>query len=412
MNRHRRRLGSSPRPAVWFVASCCVLFTLLLAPVAQAAQFKGSIKVGVPLPLSGRHAPFGEIIKNSFVLAADEVNAKGGVRGGYKLELLFEDSRSDVQTARTVTEKLINQDKVVMLTGQYSSVETFPMTQMVQQYGIPFLVSTAAADQITQQGWKYIFRMVQPASEFDDGLKDFFEKIVKPKSIALLYENTLFGTSTAAAMKDWATRNRVEIVMYEPYDAGSPDYRPMLLRVKEKKADVIYMVSYLLDAVLLMRQAKEVDLNPQAFTGAAAGFSILPFIKGAGDVAEHVLSSTMWEATVPYPGAMTYYKSYEARYKSLPSYHGSQGYAAVYVVADVLNRAASLKPDDIVKALSSTDLMTMYGRIRFDSYGKFQNQTKLPTFVIQVQKGKFVTVWPKEVATGQAMFPTPPWSKR
>lgn len=412
MSWRRESPGRSSHPAVWLLASGALLVGLLFHSVGWAAQFKGSVKVGVPLPLTGRHAPFGEIIKNSFVLAADEVNAKGGVRGGYKLELLFEDSRSDVQTARTVTEKLINQDKVVMLTGQYSSVESFPTAQIAQQYGMPFLVSTAAADEITQQGWKYIFRMVQPASEFDNGLKDFFEKVAKPKSLAILYENTLFGTSTAAAMKDWATRNRVEVPMYEPYDAGSPDYRPLLLRVKEKKADVIYMVSYLLDAVLLMRQSKEVDLNPQAFAGAAAGFSILPFIKGAGDAAEDVLSSTMWEPSVPYPGAMNYYKSYEARFKSLPSYHGAQGYAAVSVVADVLNRAASLAPDDIVKALAGTDMTTMYGRIRFERYGKFQNQTKLPTFVIQVQKGKFVTVWPKDVATAAPVFPTPPWSKR
>ena len=403
---------TSSRLTPSFIVLCCSLLVLFLAVTAYAGEFKGSVKVGVPLPLTGRHAPFGEIIKNSFVLAQDEVNAKGGVRGGAKLELLFEDSRSDVQAARTVTEKLINQDKVVMLTGQYSSVETFPMTQMVQQYGIPFLVSTAAADEITQQGWKYIFRMVQPASEFDDGLKDMFEKVVKPKSIAILYENTLFGTSTAAAMKDWATRNKIEVAMYEPYDAGSPDYRPLLLRVKEKQADVIYMVSYLLDAVLLMRQAKEVDLNPHAFTGAAAGFSILPFIKGAGDAAENVLSSTMWEPSVPYAGAQAYYDAYIKRFGSPPSYHGSQGYAAVFVVADVLNRAASLKPDDIVAALSATDMNTMYGRIRFEKYGKFQNQTKLPTFVIQVQKGKFVTVWPKEVATAPAVYPTPAWNKR
>jgi len=412
MSRRKQCHLRFPRIGSWFLVSCLCTVMLLLAAVSDAGQFKGDIKVGVPLPLTGRHAPFGEIIKNSFVLAVDEVNAKGGVRGGFKLDLLFEDSRSDVQAARTVTEKLINQDKVVMLTGQYSSVETFPMTQMVQQYGIPFLVSTAAADEITQQGWKYIFRMVQPASEFDNGLKDFFEKVVKPKSIIILYENTLFGTSTAAAMKDWATRNKVEVAMYEPYDAGSPDYRPLLLRVKEKKADVIYMVSYLLDAVLLMRQAKEVDLNPQTFAGAAAGFSILPFIKGAGDAAENVLSSTMWEASVPYPGAAAYLKDYVAKFGSPPSYHGAQGYAAVFVVADVLNRAASLSPDDIVKALSTTDMMTMYGRIRFESYGKFQNQTKLPTFVIQVQKGKFATVWPKDVATSPATYPTPPWSKR
>jgi branched-chain amino acid transport system substrate-binding protein len=81
-------------------------------------------------------------------------------------------------------------------------------------------------------------------------------------------------------------------------------------------------------------------------------------------------------------------------------------------VADVLNRTASLKPDDIVTALHGTDMMTMYGRIRFENYGKFQNQTKLPTFVIQVQKGKFATVWPKDVSTAAPVYPTPPWAKR
>jgi branched-chain amino acid transport system substrate-binding protein len=277
---------------------------------------------------------------------------------------------------------------------------------------MPFMISTAAADEITQQGWKYIFRLAQPASEFDDGLKDFFAKVVQPKTIAILHENTLFGTSTAAAMREWAKNSRVEVLMYEPYDAGSPDYKPLLLRVKQRNPDVIYMVSYLLDAVLLMRQAKEVDLNPKMFAGAAAGFSILPFLEGAGPNAEHVASSTMWEPSVPYPGAADYPKKYIARFGKAPSYHGAQGYASVYVVADVLNRAASLSADDIVKALAATDLTSMYGRIKFEAYGKFQNQAKLPTFVIQVQKGKFVTVWPKNVATAAAVVPTPPWSRR
>lgn len=405
-------MSARRRTSATVLVSLAALALIALGVVLPgAAQPKGSIKVGVPLPLSGRHAPFGEIIKNSFVLALEDVNAKGGVRG-QKLDLLFEDSRSDVQTARTVTEKLISQDKVVMLTGQYASAESLPTAQVAQQSGMPFLVTTAAADEITQRGWKYIFRMAQPASEFDNALKDFFEKVAKPKTLAILHENTLFGTSTAAAMKEWAGQAKVDVVMYEAYDAGSPDYKPLLLRVKQKNPDVIYMVSYLLDAVLLMRQAKEVDSNPRAFTGAAAGFSILPFIKGAGEAAEHVLSSSMWEPTAPYPGAADYYKSYTARFGSPPSYHGAQGFACVYVVADVLKRAASLSPDDIVKSLAATDIQTMYGRIKFEKYGKFQNQAKLPTFVIQVQKGKFATVWPKDVAGSPAVFPTPAWNKR
>jgi branched-chain amino acid transport system substrate-binding protein len=401
------------RPRSRTLISLAVLLVLVAALASSVtAQSKGSIKVGVPLPLSGRHAPFGEIIKNSFNMALAEVNSRGGVRGGARLELVFEDSRSDVQGARTVAEKLISQDKVVMLTGQYASAETFPTAQIAQQYSMPFLVSTAAADEITQKGWKYIFRMDQPASDFDSALKDFMEKTVKPRTMVILHENTLFGTSTATAMKEWATKAKVDVVMYEAYDAGSPDYKPLLIRVKQKNPDVIYMVSYLMDAVLLMRQAKEVDLNPHAFAGAAAGFSIIPFIKGAGEAAEHVVSSTMWEPTVPYPGAADYYKNYIAKFGDAPSYHGAQAYAAVFVVTDVLNRAASLSNDDIVKSLAATDLMTMYGRVKFENYGKYTNQTRLPTFVVQVQKGKFATIWPKELSQAPAIYPVPAWSKR
>lgn len=372
----------------------------------------GSVKIGVPLPLTGRHAPFGEIIKNSFVMAAEEINAAGGVRGGSKLELVFEDSASDVETARTVVEKLISKDKVVMLTGQYASAETYPAAQLTEQSKIPFLVSVAAADNITQQGWKYIFRLAQPSKEFDDALKDYLSNVAKPKTIAILYENTLFGTSTSEAMKEWAKNSGVEIVLSEPYDAGSPDYKPLLLRVKQKNPDIVYMVSYLMDATLLMRQSKEVDINPQAFAGAAAGFSIRPFIEGAGAAAESVLSSTMWAPTVPYSGAKDYYDKYVKRFGSEPSYHGAQGYASVQVIADVLNRAASLSADDIVKALKETNISTIYGKIKFDDYNGFTNQAKVPTALVQVQNGKFVTVWPKDLAAGEAKYPTPPWNKR
>ncbi len=370
------------------------------------------IKVGVPLPLTGRHAPFGQIIKNSFALAQEEINAKGGVRGGSKLELLFEDDTSQDAVAKSAAEKLITQDKVVMLTGEYASSSTFPVAQVAEQYKIPFLVSTAAADNITQQGWKYIFRMDQPSAEFDDALKDFMEKVAKPQSIAILFENTLFGTSTSEAMKKWADSKGVKVTQMEPYDAGSPDYKPMLTKVKAQNPDIVYMVSYLMDATLLMRQSKEIDLNPRAFAGAAAGFSIPQFLEGAGDAAEGVLSSSMWEASVTYPGAKEYYQNYQKKFNSKPSYHGAQGYAAAYVVADILTRAKSLSPDDIVTSMAQTDLMTIYGKVKFENYGGFTNQAKIPTVLIQVQKGRFATVWPKEVATAAAIYPTPKWSER
>jgi len=391
-------------------------------PAAPAGQSSGAqpsggaaaapIKIGVPLPLTGKNAPFGVIIKNGFDMAQEEINAKGGVRGGSKLQLVFEDDTSQDPVAKSAAEKLITQDKVVMLTGEFASSSTYPVAQTAEQLKIPFLVTTGAADNITQQGWKYIFRMAQPSAEFDNALKDFMENVAKPQSIAIIFENTLFGTSNSDAMKKWADSKGVKVVQMESYDAGSPDYKPLLTKTKAANPDVVYFVSYLLDATLLMRQSKEIDLNPKMFAGAAAGFSIPDFLTGAGDTGEYVVSSSMWEQGVPYPGAKDFVPAYQKKYNSLPSYHGVQSYAGTYVIADVLNRAKSLSPDDIVTALAQTDLQTLYGRIKFEAYNGFTNQARIPTVLIQVQKGKFQTVWPKEVASAPAIFPTPKWSER
>ena len=190
------------------------------------------------------------------------------------------------------------------------------------------MVSTAAADNITQSGWTYIFRMDQPASEFDSGLQDLFLKVVKPNSMVILYENTLFGTSVAKSMKAWAEENNIKVLIFEDYEAGVVDFKPMLFKVKAANPDVIYAISYLMDATLITRQMKEIDLNAKMFAGSAAGYSIPEYLEGTGAASEYVFTSTMWERTVKYPGAMDFDEKYRKKYDVAPPYHAAQAYAA------------------------------------------------------------------------------------
>jgi len=393
------------------------ILAIALVGMVASPSFAGEvIKVGLPLPLTGIHAKFGEAIRNAYLLALEEINVAGGVTKGplkgSKIELLIEDTTSKPEVARSAVEKLITRDKVPMIVGEYSSSNVFAVAAVTDKFQIPYLSQTGAADNITQQGWKWVFRVNQPASEYAGGLQDFLLKVVKPKSMAILFENTLFGTSLSKAVQEWTKEVGIEVTNFEPYEAGAIDFKPMLLKVKAKNPDVVFMVSYLMDAMLLMRQSKELDINPKIFAGGAAGFTMPEFIEGAKGAAELVYSATLWAPDVKYQGAREFYDKYYKKYGVHPEYHSTEGYSAAYVLKDALERAKSLKNEDLREALLATDLMTPFGPVKFVAYKKFINQNRLPTLVVQIQKGKLVTVWPKEFAAADFVYPVPKWAER
>jgi branched-chain amino acid transport system substrate-binding protein len=187
--------------------------------------------------------------------------------------------------------------------------------------------------------------------------------------------------------------------MNEGYEAGTVDFKAVLGKAKSAKPDVVYMISYVKEAALLVQQAKELGVKPNVFAGAAAGFTLPEFYKLAGDAAENVYSATLWTPQVPYPGAKEYFNNYLKRFGSETEYHGAEAYASVYVVADALRRAKGLTSKDVREALAKTNMMTAFGPVRFTSYDKKTQQNSLPTYLVQWQKGVLETVWPQFVAT-------------
>ena len=123
-------------------------------------------------------------------------------------------------------------------------------------------------------------------------------------------------------------------------------------------------------------------------------------------------SATLWTPSVPYSGAKAYYDKYVAKYNAPTEYHGAEAYAGMYVIADALGRAKSLTPKAVRGTLAETDLMTVFGPVKFISYDKKTQQNKLPTFLVQWINGNLETVWPKAVSTKKFIYPTPERSKR
>jgi branched-chain amino acid transport system substrate-binding protein len=379
---------------------------VLVAPPVWAQE---TVKVGIILPLTGGQAAFGEIEKASFDMALAKINEGGGINGK-KLELVFEDDTGKPEVARSAAEKLINKDKVVMLGGGYGSSETLGIAAVAQQNGIPLLVNTGSDDKITAGGWDYVFRLNPPASDYPRGLESFLTDVVKPKTAAILFEDSAFGSSSSKSFGQTCERLGIKVVMNEGYSKGGVDFKPLLVKVKSANPDLVYMVSYVMDAALLMSQSMELRLAPKLFVGGGAGFTLPEFDKNAGKAAQMVYSATLWYQTLPYPGAMDYFNEFKKKYGKETEYHGAEAYAAAFVIADALKRAKSMAPADVREALAATDMMTVFGPVKFTKHGKLTNQNIVSTYLVQWISGNLELVWPKDVASKPYIYPID-WEK-
>jgi branched-chain amino acid transport system substrate-binding protein len=386
-----------------------LIFIVSLFSVSAYAQ--EVLKLGIPLPLTGTNAKFGEIEKKSYEIAMQEINAKGGIKGK-KVVLEFEDSQGKPEVARSIIERLIDVKKQPVIFGEYSSSCSKAIAAVAEERKVPYLVVTGATDDITQQRYKYVFRLNPTNAYYAKGLMSFLDTVVKPKTIAILYESSDFGTSGAEDMVHQAKKAGMQVLVKEQYEKGAVDFRPILSKVKAAKPDVIYMVSYVMDAALLMRQIKELRIDAKLYAGGAAGFAIPEFIQNAKEASELVMTATLWSPQIAYPGAKEFAEKYKKLYKDYPSYHGAEAYSALYVIKDVLTRAKSWKSDDIRAAFKSTKMMTAFGPVKFEDKEGYTNQNFMDTLVMQVIKGKHETIWPQKYASAKYVYPIPKWRER
>ncbi|MGD8371558.1 MAG: ABC transporter substrate-binding protein [Syntrophobacterales bacterium] len=392
------------------------LLAILLIPVNPSSaqtEKKGSaeggsgVVIGVPLPLSGDRETLGLMMKNSCEMAKETINKEGGINGR-QLEIIYGDDQNKVSVGREVVEKLVRDSKAVMLLGGVTSNPTYAMAKVAQKLDVPFLVSTASVDKLTQKGWNNIFRLNPPASEYTRGLEDFWLKNIKPKSMAIIHENGMYGTNTAFRMLEFCKDSFIELRAMFDYDkwygADEAHFKPMLEELTEEPPDVIFMVSYLKDAVALVKEIQKSNLKA-LLCGAAGGFTQVEFIKRAGDAANHLVTATLWSERALYPGAREYFDRYVKLFASQPDYHGAEAYSAVLVAADALRRAESLRPAHIRAALEQTNMMTPFGPVNFYSYKGFERQNSVRTMVLQIIDGKFETIWPPELASARFVPP-------
>jgi branched-chain amino acid transport system substrate-binding protein len=386
-----------------------LLAALLSAPPARAAP--EPIRIGVITSLSGSFATFGTMEVAGYKVAAEEVNKKGGVLGR-PVELVIEDDASNQNAALAAAEKLVNQG-VPLVMGAFASSITKPLGGYLTRVKVTLLNTNSADTSITKPGSPYVFRVGQTTDAYADASFDLIRSFKDLKTVAVLVSNDALGRSTATSVKEKCKALGYQIVGDQAYDRGLTDFRPTLNSFKSANPDVIALSSYEEDAATLLRQAKEVDLSPKMFVAVGAtGYALPQFITGAGDAAEYVFSAAPWRPEARFPGAQDLYQRLVKMLGSEPSHHAAKSYGGMLAAAEAIRKAGNTDREAIRKALREVKIMTAFGPVSFDAGGGFQNQNPAPSLVIQVQKGKFVVVWPKEAASGTPLHPTPPWDKR
>lgn len=378
----------------------------LAAAASIASAAAQEMKIGASISLTGTYAKPGKYTQEGYLLCEKELNDKGGLLGR-KVKFVIYDDKSEPATAIRLYEKLITEDKVELVMGPYSSPVTNAASTVSEKHKKVMMASLAATTSIWERGYKYLFMTISPAEVYLEGLVDLAVQRGL-KTIAVINEDTLFSKAAAQGTIELAKKKGLTVVYHEAYPKGTTDFSAILTKVKALNPDVIAAGSYFDDAVATTRQMKELDLNPKMY-GVTVGGDLPEFYKLLGKSAEYVYGSSQWEPTLPYPGIKEFTANYQAMWKREPSYHAAAAYGACQIFAKAITAAKSIDSDRLRDELLKLKTTTAFGAYAVDQRG-FQTAHKM--VLHQWQDGRKVTVWPANVSTGPARYPTPPWNKR
>jgi len=372
--------------------------------VARKAFAAEPVNIGALYPTTGSFAQIGQGCVNAARLAVQMINDAGGIKslGGARLNLIVSDVQSDTTVTRTETDRLISGYKLSAIHGCFASALTLIASEVAERAKMP-LLSGSSSDQLNK-GRQYTFTPFSRASQFALAQLQMSKLVSDAPKVAVIFENTAFGTSTSNGLREQAPGQGVEIVMFEPYSAGLTDAGPLINKVKAAGANMLLPVSYLNDLILITRAIKQNGLQI-AINGGSGGFVIPDFYKNVGNVAEGLLGVAHWNHDFN-ADSQRVNEVYKKQYGEFLFEYAGGLVAQTFMIADALERAASADPQKVRDALSTLDVSSGYaamgpgGKVKFGPDGK--NIYAHPVGV-QWQHADLASVFPKEDARAPLM---------
>jgi branched-chain amino acid transport system substrate-binding protein len=381
---------------------------------AAAGNAPTSIKLGAAVGLTGRYASGGEQIQNGYNLAIKDINAAGGAMVkafGRKipLEIQILDDASDANQTTQRMETL-NTSGIVTYFGGFGSDLHAAAAAVAEKNKVPYIGVAFALYSIHQQGYKYLFSPFPKSPSLTKTQFDLLDSLnPKPSKIAIFAEKTDWGAEMETGWKQQAQMHGgYDVVVDEQYAPGSTDFSNMVLKAKSANPDAVLMVPNPPDGIAIVKQMKELDVNPKLMTIIrASDTSAWP--SALGKDGDFTVAAPGWGADLTYPGNADMVKAYQAAFSKAPEGVVGSAYAVVQVFADALGRADSLDRDALRAAIAATNMQqSVIGPISFNPDGT----GNVSTVYVQWQSGKQVTVWPADQVSAPIQYPAKPFSQR
>lgn len=371
----------------------------------------GPIVLGASVSLTGKLAREGILTQEGYKLCETKVNDKGGVKVGdttRKLQISYQDDTSKPDTAAQLVDQF-NDKGVKLVLGSYGSANTEAQAAVIERNGQVMVDSSGADDKIFEKGYTRTFAVLSPASKYAAAIIDAINDLApepKPKTVAILSADDGFSKTAAEGGAEAAKAAGMTVLDTEYFANGATDVSSSLNKVKGEKPDVLIGSVHLAEGVAIVKQAKELGVNPQVI-GETVAPPTPDFAKTLGKDANGVLGSSQWTKSVKgqddyFGTAEDYNNDIQSTFGHAAGYHNAEASAACLAFVEAIQNSKSTDPDPVRDALAALDIETFFGQVKFAENG--QNDVK-PMVVLQIQDGKPVTVWPKESAEGDLVWP-------
>jgi len=389
---------------------------LLATLLMSAAGWAQTINLGASVQLTGPIANTGRYYKDAYEFAIDKINAAGGVKVGatqHKLALKVLDNQSDVNLSVRQYVQLLAEDKVNFLLGGFASNFILADSSIAEKNQVPMAQGGGASDQIFARGYKYIFGLLAPASDYFGSTIAAMGKLdPKPASVALLYADDAFDVSVAKGTRELLAKAGFKVALDERYSSNASDFSSLLSRIKSEKIDAVLVAGHETEVLNFIRQAKSLNVSPKLYS-FTVGVPSEDFRKALGKDADYAYGMTPWLPSTAlkdkwFGDAEQFAQAYKAKFGYEPDYHAAAGVATVEALANAIESAGSLDPAKVRDALAKVNFESLYGRIAFSPNG----QISLPQIMIEIQNGAVVPIYDAKGFENKPRYPMPAWDKR
>jgi len=361
-----------------------LLFLCLWLTAFGCQKKEDTIKIGIAGPMTGDQAKMGMDFKNGVSLAVEEWNNKGGVLGK-KIEVVISDDQHDPKQAVSLANKMIN-NGVAGVIGHFNSSCSIPASDVYNRAGIPMITPGSTNPQLTEKGYRGIFRVCGRDDQQGKAGAEFALKSLRLKTVAILHDKTTYGQGLADEFKKFLG-DKVNIAYYGGIVQGDKDFKMVLIAIKTKNPELIFYGGIYPEAGLLVKQAKELGLNARFMSGDG---TIDPkFIEIAGAPAAEGTYLTFSPDPRNISSAKGFIEKYQSQYGDIGPY-SVYAYDAANILLSAIREAKSTEGKAVIDKLHAMEFDVALGKIRFDAKG---DVTASPYVVWITKNGKFEEYW-------------------